>query len=200
MEVITECPATRSGKALTGTDTIDCLSIFATTKYKTIVELAPYVALAFAEVFGGFVGTVEKKSRRGFYYTTSEDVAHFIHFDGMDYNSWVDNSPEGVTINIKTKENPLECTCKCSIEAMGETFSSSFVGATPRDAELIAILVCCITFKRSKRDAYRKILGDITSKKSGKSFEDRMAGILPQNREKTRAGFFGRIVAGLKRT
>lgn len=198
MKSIDKCPATKSGKALVGAYTVDCLSVFSTTSYKTIEELAPYVAMAYAEAFGGYLKHIEQKEPKGFYYTDKEDVAGYIRFDGIDYKSWVLNPPKGITINVNTSSRSDKGTESeeyisiVVIDTGSETYKSSFTANNEREAELVALLIGCVLFRRGNPNLYNQLLQKSSSGKE-KNFDEALSSLLPIKRTKIKNSFFGTI-------
>jgi len=160
----------------------DCLEVLSTTPISNSNDLAPYIAAAVAEVFGGTVTCIEDKDPIGFYYLSPKNILSFVLFRDLDYKSWIDNPPTGVHISIDTISAGTKFISVCRIKTSKEEFVSSFTGDTEDDSEFISLLKSCLLFKR----------GSYLSE--GMEFTDRMQLILPHKKEKSTIGLWGRLL------
>lgn len=165
----------------------DCLKALSTTTKSNTKDLATYIASAIAEIFGGIVTCIEEKDPEGFYYLNHDDISSFVRFDDIDYNSWLDNPPTGVCIDVSSYQKGSKFVAQCIVTTPKEEYTSCFTGDTKEDSEFIAILIACLLFKKNS----------YLSK--GMEFIDRMQLILPKKKENNTVRLLDRLINIIRR-
>jgi len=165
----------------------DCLEELSTTTIDNAKDLAPYIAAAVAEVFGGTVTCIEDKDPVGFYYRDAKNISSFVLFRDLDYKKWMDNPPTGVRIDLDSRQRLSKFISNCKISTSKEEYTTSFIGNTQEDAEFISVLIACLMFRRN---SYLS---------EGMEFTDRMQLILSQRKEKSTMSLWGKVSATFRR-
>ncbi len=152
-------------------------------KNKSVKDMREYVASAVAELTDVRLTQVAPRSAGGFYCVRPE-VSYFVRFDDIDYKAWVNNPPEGVTIQLKTSKSDGLYRTVCTVSKNGVKHTCAFVGETQRDSELVATLKGLLYIKKPERAA---------PKSEDWGFDDRMAALIPVKQEDEKRGWFARL-------
>lgn len=145
------CPATRSGKTLTGMKNNDALIELSGSN---IWERSmPALACAIAEIFDGYVTHIDHKDPEGFYFRNKEDRAEYIKFSiVLDACFWTKYLRPEWKVN---HEGFHGCTCSITREdGVSEKDTSQ-----EKDINHALILSLIKTILRLKRKGYVLFLG-----------------------------------------